>query len=352
MKGIILAYFRALSGEQVRQIVNVEQVYEAFRLARNERDQRFRGSMSWKTVGGKQYLYRKVHDQWISLGPRSEETEQTRAQFVNGRDAAKSRIKNLEQRIRDMAPVNRAMRLGRVAWPAARIIRKIDRSKMSASLSIVGTHALFVYERLAGGHFDRSAVATDDLDFLFDARRRMRLVGGGDQGLIGALRAVDPSFAPVAPGSYRAVDSNGFMVDLIQPMPRSPAMARPRNQLTADDELTAAEIEGLSWLQNSPQVEQIAIDERGYPLSMKVPDPRAFALHKWWVAERPSRDRAKAMRDRVQAIAVAGLVIRYLPAFSFEDSSLQALPLTLREQAPQLIERARVDDSSDGEAWN
>lgn len=351
-KGIIMAAFRSLTGEQLRQVINLEQTYEAFRSAQAERDQRFRGSMSWKQVGGHQYLYRKISDRWMSLGPRSTETEHSFAQFHEGRAAVRARIKDLDQRIRTMAPINRAMRLGRVPWDAARVMRRVERSSvLRDSLSVVGTHALFAYERLAGGQFDRAAVATDDIDLLFDHRRRLRLVTTANEGLMGALRAADPTFTPVARGSYRAVNAKGFMVDLIQPMPRFPSSAATQTRITEKDELTAAEIEGLAWLQNCPQITQIVIDERGYPLRMKVPDPRAFALHKLWVSEQPSRDRVKALRDKGQAIAVAGLVLRYLPALRFDDESLKALPSTLRDRASELLELARIDDLSDTRDW-
>ncbi|WP_179654381.1 MULTISPECIES: GSU2403 family nucleotidyltransferase fold protein [unclassified Mesorhizobium] len=45
-----------------------------------------------------------------------------------------------------------------------------------------------------------------------------------------------------------------------------------------DDELVGAEIPGLAWLENGPAFEAIAIDERGGPLRLVVPDPRVFLV--------------------------------------------------------------------------
>ncbi|GJD60969.1 hypothetical protein [Methylobacterium frigidaeris] len=56
--------------EQVRQFVDAEQVFAAYRAARIELAQRFAGSMAWKTVRGHQYLYRKRKADWSSLVPR------------------------------------------------------------------------------------------------------------------------------------------------------------------------------------------------------------------------------------------------------------------------------------------
>lgn len=298
--------------------------------------------MAWKTVRGRDYLYRKSADAWHSLGARSPETEQTYDRFQTGRASIKARVASLDDAIRQMAPVNRAMRLGRVPWVAARLVRKLERKRLLGSaVSVVGTHALFAYERMAGGHFHSSQVATQDIDLLYDARARLGLISPAarDEGLEGLLRQVDDSFQTVAPGGYRAVNAKGFMVDLISPMPSEPARPIDSRRIGRNpDDMTAAEIEGLQWLQNCPQLSQIVIDERGYPLELHVPDPRAFALHKLWVSERPDRDRAKARRDAAQARAVSALVRTYLPQLSFDDdASLSALPESLRARAADLM---------------
>lgn len=70
-----MADFTDWTHEQVRQLVDVEQVYAAYQAARTELAQRFAGSMAWKTVRGHQYLYRKRKAAWSSLGPRNPETE-------------------------------------------------------------------------------------------------------------------------------------------------------------------------------------------------------------------------------------------------------------------------------------
>jgi hypothetical protein len=163
---------------------------------------------------------------------------------------------------------------------------------------------------------------------------------------------VDPSFDPASPGGYRAVNADGFIVDLIMPMPIRPAFGDGAGRIGSDrHDMTEAEIEGLAWLENSPQIHQIAIDERGYPLRLDVPDPRAFALHKLWVSERMDRDPMKARRDAAQARAVAGLVLRYLPQLRFDDEALSALPATLRNRIPELLSKARQLYAEERDDW-
>lgn len=330
--------FRLYDGEQTRELVNSEQLYDALLAAEAQFEQRFRGSMSWKRVKGREYLYRKRRSQWRSLGARAEATEQKFDSFVSGRQHLRDRIASLETQLRRSARINRALNLGRVPSIAARIIRRLAEQRLlGTNLLIVGTPALFAYERLAGGQLHPSLVATADLDLLLDARSDLRLLADEDRdGLIDLLRAVDKSFEPLGPRAYRAANEKGFMVDLITPIPATPAISRSARIGTSADELEAAEIEGLEWLQNSPRLTQTVIDEKGLPLRMTVPDPRAFALHKLWMSSQPSRDRAKGHRDRAQAMTVAALVDEKLPHLAFDSGELDAFPASVRSRVAQL----------------
>lgn len=341
---------KLLDGNQIRQLIDVEHVYGAWREAVRDRELRFRGSMSWKTVRGRDYLYLKKKGVAKSLGVRSAETERSYDQFRIGREEAVRRIHALDGRIREMAPVNRALRLGRVPVMSARILRRLDKlGLLGGGLRVAGTHALYAYESLAAVHFESEHVATLDIDLLYDARLAVKLVGQEEAELIGELRALDPTFRLTGPGSFRAANDQGFMVDLITPLPRSPGKAAPPARLGGADDIQAVEIAGLHWLENSPPIDRMAIDERGYPLRIVAPDPRAFAVHKAWVAERDDRDPAKRRRDRAQARAVAAVVVRQLPDLRFDDPALKFLPLALRKAGEALA--AEVAADLDGGDW-
>lgn len=334
--------FKELSSEQTRQHIDSAQAYEVYRSGAKEFEQRYSGSMSWKkSTNGKEYLYKKTSGIWKSLGPRSAETEAIYNQFHSGRDNAKQRLARLAQRLDEMAPVNRAMALGRVPLLTARIIRALDRlGLIGTAVDVVGTNTLFVYERLAAVHISSALLSTQDVDLLMDSRFNLRLVARdfSEKGLIGLLQKIDHSFAPLARNSYRAANRDGFLVDLIKPAPKNVMLSNEKSRFSSDEEdLQAIEIEGLSWLINSPKTQAIVIDERGYPLACSCPDPRAFALHKLWLSRRADRDAAKRIRDGQQARLVAELVTRRLANLSFESSDLQALPLALRQLAPELV---------------
>ncbi len=101
--------------------------------------------------------------------------------------------------------------------------------------------------------------------------------------------------------------------------------------------MVAAGIDGLHWLQSVPPFEAVAMDERGAPLRIVVPDPRAFAIHKYWLSKAADRPILKRRRDRAQAEVVAELTRRYFLHLPYEPDELAAVPLKLFEDAKPLF---------------
>ncbi len=349
MKGDKCIFMIELSPQQTQQKINCEQVYTAYRAAQQDYSARFKGSMAWKKVNGKSYLYRKTKKIWISLGPETDETRAIYQSFTDGREQAKQRLETLKSRLAEMAPVNVALRLGRVPLLAARILRRLDAEHiLGKGLCVVGTNALYVYEAMAGIHLDGSQLATLDIDLLFDARQSLKIASSAlnEAGLLGLLQSVDHSIQPVGANSFRAANRDGYLIDLITPLTRFAASSGtpPRVSDHAAD-LLPVEIAGLKWIESSPMVEHIVIDEKGFPLNMVVPDPRVFAMHKAWVAQRDDRTPEKSRRDRWQADTVAALVVKYLPHLDFTGTDLMALPAPVRETGIMLQDEARQKKS-------
>jgi hypothetical protein len=330
-----------LRGDQIRQTIDSEQVFAAYTATTEALASRFKGAMSWKTVGHREYLYRKTGDVWKSLGSRSPETEQTYTRFHEGRDALKARKSDLAAQLDQMAAVNRAMNLGRMPQLTAKLIRAAHEAGLIGSaLLVAGTNALYLYERMAGVHVASGLVATTDVDLLLDSRKTLKFLGGdiSETGLTGLLRKVDKSFTPLKKHAYRAANNQGFLVDIIRPPAKNRLQPAGSDRFSDhDDDLHAIEIEGLQWLINSPRAEGIVLDERGYPVPLCCPDPRAFALHKLWLSRRADRDAAKKRRDAAQARIVAHLVVTRLPHLSFEDSYAAGMPGPLKALCPELL---------------
>lgn len=334
---------KPLSGDQRRQLIDTQQAYEAWRGANAEARRRFAGSMRWGLRDGKEYLLRKIGKMETSLGPRNKEMEAVYEAFVRGRKENTDRLTGLSARIDQLAPLNVAMGLGRVPNIAGRILRTCDeQGLLGEQLVVVGTNALFAYEVQAGVQLESGLIASGDIDLLYDARRHLSLAvkGLATEGFIGLLRKVDGSFAPARPRAFRAANRDGYLVDLIRPEAKDVFRDKLPTALSElSDDLEGAAIFGLGWLVNSPKLEAIAIDEKGYPLRLVVIDPRAFALHKAWLSEREEREPLKAVRDLEQAKAAAIIATRYLKK-TFDSPELAALPKKLQAIAPQLLEES------------
>ncbi|WP_439373105.1 GSU2403 family nucleotidyltransferase fold protein [Bradyrhizobium sp. DASA03120] len=120
------------------------------------------------------------------------------------------------------------------------------------------------------------------------------------------------------------MNRDGYLVDLIKPMQSPPWQKAPEKIGSDPEDLTAVQIEGLDWLQNSPAFEAVAIDKKGEPVRIVAPDPRVWAAHKLWLSRRT--DRLKRQRDAAQAEAVGALVAKYLTYLPFDAEQLRLLP--------------------------
>lgn len=332
--------FTELTGEQRRQFVDATQVFEAWREAERDYRRNYRGSMRWKRVGGREYLYRVFGKIGNSLGPRSPETEAIKIRYDERAAICAGRMESLDQKLTDMARLNRAYNLGRMPATAARILRKLDaEGLLGAHLFVVGTHSLFAYEAAAGVRFESGLLASDDIDLLWDARRHLSLalVDVRQEGVLGLLRRVDRSFHPM-PNAYRAVNDQGFYVDLIRPAEKEETRKTSPQLGDAEDDLDAAAIKGLEWLINAPKFERIVIGTDGRPLWMSCIDPRAFAVHKLWLSQQSDRAPIKKRRDAEQALAVFSIAKNYL-GLQLEANDLSALPRDLVERAKNFMRK-------------
>ena len=136
-------------------------------------------------------------------------------------------------------------------------------------------------------------------------------------GVLELLKKADRTFEPIRAHGLRAANAGKFMVDLII-APHIIVEVEP--VIFAEGDLVAAEVPGLQWLLNAPKITATAVDEDGWPVPVRVPDPRAFALHKAWLSQQPAREPAKAPRDFAQAKAVAQAVVQLMPHLSFEEA--------------------------------
>ncbi len=251
------------------------------------------------------------------MGRRSPEAERVLAEFLEGKARVQERLAAIQRQLDEQARLNKALRLARVPRVAARILRELDEQNLLGAFTVLGTQAMYAYEAAGGVQFLLELLASGDVDLLYDARRKLTLISnrldGG--GLLGLLKKADRSFELVRKRGFRAANAGQLMVDLIA-APRSIREAGPI--IFSVDDLVASEVPGLQWLINSPKLDAVAVDEDGQPVPFRVPDPRAFALHKTWLSQQPARDPLKKPRDLAQARAVAQLVRELMPQLDFD----------------------------------
>lgn len=336
--------FQELNSDQRRELINSQQRFRGLRDAQAAWSAQ-RGSLTWVMSKDREYLIRSYYDKaglrkQTSLGPRSSETENLKSDFESRRAAAEDRLKNMREVMARQSAINRALVLGRVPLIGARVMRSLDAfGLLGAGIRVLGTNALFAYEAAAGIHIDSSLSATEDIDLLLDARGGLTFVASDDvseSSLVKVLRKTDASFSR-SKETFRAVNRDGYIVDLIQPLQSPPWKDVPDSVGTDPDDLNAVQIEGLEWLQNAPPFEAVSIDERGEPVRIVAADPRVWAAHKLWLSQRDDRHPLKKHRDAEQARAIAKLVANYLPQLPFEANQMRMLPRQLVDAAAPMF---------------
>jgi len=343
--------FKEMSDNQRRVYLDAVQLYEAF-ISAFQKSRSYRGGMHWKKAKGRQYLF-KTRDRYgygKSLGPRSIETEKILADFRKAKKEAKDRLVTLKQRLNEQSRFCKAAMIQRVPRIVTGVLRVLDQRKLlGQNILVIGTNALYAYEAAAGVFLDRPLTATRDMDILWDVRPKLTLFAEDETDpidLLDILRKADKSFEPAAPGSFRAVNRDGYMVDLIKPESKS-LVRRDPVRMGGPGDLKAAEIRSLNWLISSPKFSQVIIGDDGYPVSMVVPDPRAFSIHKVWLCEQPDREAIKKKRDHDQSLAIALLVIKYLPQYRFETSELRMFPKDVVQKLKMKISKLNLDTELD-----
>lgn len=330
---------KELSLDARRYLVDVQSIYGEYRKVRAELRQ-YAGGMVWKQSKGREYLFRLRGRKGAgsSLGVRSKETEQIYDKFYERKNLLVERERGMREKLAEKRPFVRAAGLGRVPRDAANVMRVLDaEGLMDRTVTVLGTHALYAYEAMAGVQFDSGLLATGDVDLLFDARRRLRLCADlNEGGLIGVLKKADKSFEIAGKGHFRAVNANGFMVELIKPLPKDPMTIERTSLSGRDDDLVAAEVPRLWYLADSPSVAVTVVAEDGLPLQLRVPDPVDFALNKLWTSHREDREPVKARRDYEQAVAVARVCVDHLGR-SFEPPAGRNFPAEIVNEMRDLF---------------
>lgn len=306
-----------LQESQLRELINAGATWRALNDARREAAQ-VRGSMVWKLSGGRTYLVRKsAAGAQKSLGPRSPETEAMFDSFQRRKAQAEARLKAMTLRSEEQRKLNRLYRVGRAPKVVVQVLAALEAAGLADKFMVIGTHAMYAYESAAGVLVDSGALATRDLDLLFDVRKRLAFASslrkGADGALIRVLRKADPSFRVMTDQLQTAVNDDGFEVDVIR---RVAVDGDPHPMCMSDDEddFWAAQIDQGEKIASGRGFEHLVIAASGEMATMRTLHPLDFIRLKLELAKRHGRDPRKAPKDRLQAQVVQQLWDEYLHA--------------------------------------
>ena len=194
------------------------------------------------------------------------------------------------------------------------LLHRLAATQLSPHFRVVGTHALYAYETQAGVRLDADALATRDIDLLWDIRKRITFstqLARVDSSMLGVLKKVDSTFRIRTSQKYTAVNKDGFEVDIIR---RERAESDPQAVKLSedDDDFWVAQARKANVLLDSPNYSAVIVATNGSMARMRTVHPSTFVTFKRWMAKQPDRDALKRRRDQLQADAVQTLIDAYL----------------------------------------
>lgn len=307
---------RPFSDEQARALVNLRPRYEALIEAEGALA-RLPYNLIRKRVGEREYLYEVIDrlNNGKSLGPMTPELEQRLTEYqATKRDLQQRRNIALEL-VREIGRLARPLRLPVLSSAAGEILREMDRrGLLDGILLVVGTNCLPAYSLESGGTIADVPDETEDFDLAWVAEQPSE-----EAALWAALKSVDPTFTVNTEREFQARNARAYEVELLVAPSRAVTMHRrekPRPVPLPEQE----------WLLPGRRVDQIVPCRDGTAARLVVPDPRWFALHKLWLADKPTRNPLKRDKDRKQGIALLDAVSEAMPHYPLDQAFESEIP--------------------------
>jgi hypothetical protein len=322
--------------EALRLLVNLEQRYAAWMDAERIL---LPGRLAWKTVSGEDYLYRIVNGRGDgrSLGPRSPETQT----YWEAAQTARQTTETLWPTLLRDGAMYRTLHLPRIASAAAQLLREFDRhALLGTSLLVVGTNAVTAYEIEAQSRFASAAGvdSTADFDVTWVAaeprQTTLAAIGAAPRTLLEVMKRVDSTYTINTERTFQVRNSNGYEIELL--LPKSLEQTLPRNET-----LQPIALPEQDWLLPGRRVEHVVCGLDGQPCRLIAPDPRYFALHKLWLAKKPTRNPLKRPKDEKQGTLLLSAIAERMPHYSLDDAFRDALPPELVPYLDHWRETAR-----------
>ncbi len=299
-----------LSDEAARQVIDAQTILvELTRVKALARQ--VEGGMYWKQEGAYEYLIKTGRrNRQQRLGARCAELEATYTAFKARKAETEARLASLKAAASTAQRLNKAVRAGRVPSLVVDLLNKLEDSGLANHFTVVGTHALYAYEAAAGVRIVAGALATQDVDLLWDARQRVRFLADIkhlDKSMLQLLKEVDPSFERKELYAETAINAKGFEVDFLRRMQEGDD-PHPFKLSEAEEDLWPVMAERAKVLTEAPRFQHVVIGATGKMAVMHTISPVTFVEFKRWLADRPHREPSKRRRDALQAQTVQSLM--------------------------------------------
>ena len=201
-----------------------------------------------------------------------------------------------------------------LASEAGPILREADcRGLLDGDLLVVGTNALlaYAYEAVAGlGLADE----TEDFDLAWTGSEPASGTPFWDM-----LQAVDATFPVNTERTFQGRNAAAYEVELLV----APSRAEARGRLDKPHLIPLPEQE---WLLLGRRIDHVVACRDATAARIVVPDPRWFALHKLWLADKPSRNPFKRRNAREQGLGVLGAVAEAMPHYPLDEQFAREIP--------------------------
>jgi hypothetical protein len=216
-------HYLSLSDNAARQVSDSLTVFAEFERVKAQ-VRPYAGSMYWKREGDYEYLVKTKPRRRTQqrLGARSEETEQIFADFMQRKHSLEQRLTSLREALTEAERMNKAVKAGRVPTLVVTLLNTLEDTGLSPHFTVVGTHALYAYETAASVRIMPGALATQDVDLLWDARRRVQFmtdIERLDASMLGVLKLADRTFERKRGQNETAINAKGFEVDFLRRQP-------------------------------------------------------------------------------------------------------------------------------------
>jgi hypothetical protein len=272
--------------------------------------------MIWKNAPSGRYLVRtSSKGAQKSLGRDGPEQQQIYAYFHTRKADAEARQRALAEQLQLQVRLNRAQRVGRVPSVVINVLSEIEAAGLGDSFVVIGTHALYAYEAAAGVRFQDGAVATRDVDLLFNMEKRLAFSSGLarlDMSLLSLLRKADSTFQFIKNQKYTAQNDSGYQVGIVRRV-AGDHNPHPYRMSGFEEDFWPVQVAMGSQLMGARLFEHVVVATTGAMALMRTVHPLDFARIKRDLAGRIDREPLKRRKDLLQAEAIEGLVSQYLP---------------------------------------